>query len=398
MESFFCNFVTAFLLVVSTEMNYYDFIEYDLVLIGWVVALLLGSLLLLIKLPVASTHRSYVIAKNTCGLAMLLLGVEIFFQWLLRFYLEFIDPILSVSVYLFTYWLANLLFTWGFSSMLAPRQLSRRKRHVLIAGSGCYLFVLLCNYFVLEGKAQAYGVLIACVLLFLLTCASIYVCVITYRRAINNLRTYYSDVVEKLMRWMPGVGFGIMLLLLSAPISCLAPRWVGINHLAFSIIMFIYTFVCIISFSMNYNKVAVALTDDQQCGGESADHAITSDSPGASDCSLSESLLKVLFDKEKRWQELGGYRIQGLTIDQVAREMGTNRSYLSKFLNETRHESFYEWINRMRIAEAKSLMLDDSSLSIEQVAKHVGFASASTFYNAFKKFEGISPKKWRDNL
>ena len=378
-------------------MNY-DIIEYELVLIGWVIALLLGSLLLLIKLSAASTHRSYVIGKNTCGMAILLFGSEIFFQWLLRFYLEIADPILSVSVYLFTFWVANLLFAAGFASMLAFKRLNKRQRSAIIASLVFYLLILLCNYFLLKGKAQAYGVLFSCVLLFLLTCVSIYKCIIIYRQAINDLRTYYSDVVENLVRWMPGVGFGIMLLLLSAPISCLAPRWVGINHLAFSIIMFIYTFVCIISFSFNYNKVAVALTDEQEGGAEDDNDApLGSDSKEVINISMNETLRMVMSDKEKRWQELGGYRVTGITIDQAAREMGTNRSYLSKYLNEVRHMTFYEWVARMRIAESKSLMLDDRSLSIEQVASRVGFSSASTYSNTFKKFEGVSPNRWRNN-
>ena len=45
-------------------MNY-DLIEYNLVLIGWVVALLLGMALLVIKVPETAGHTSYSRGKKT---------------------------------------------------------------------------------------------------------------------------------------------------------------------------------------------------------------------------------------------------------------------------------------------------------------------------------------------
>ena len=68
-------------------MNY-DLIEYNLVLIGWVVALLLGAALLIIKVPDNAGHMSYSRVKNICAITMLLFGSEIFFQWLIRFFFK----------------------------------------------------------------------------------------------------------------------------------------------------------------------------------------------------------------------------------------------------------------------------------------------------------------------
>ena len=76
-------------------MNY-DLIEYNLVLIGWVVALLLGMALLVIKVPETAGHTSYSRGKKTGAIVILLFGAEIFFQWLIRFHMENVNPILSV--------------------------------------------------------------------------------------------------------------------------------------------------------------------------------------------------------------------------------------------------------------------------------------------------------------
>lgn len=378
-------------------MNY-DLIEYNLVLIGWVVALLLGAALLIIKVPDNAGHMSYSRVKNICAITMLLFGSEIFFQWLIRFFLEIADPMLSVSAYLFTFCMANLMIMSGFCSTMAPRLFGRRQRLYAISVLVFYLILLTVVYLLPRGRLQSYGVLLCCVILFLLACVCIYKSIVIYRSAINDLRTYYSDVVENMIRWMPGVGFGIMAFFLSAPITCLCPRWIGINQLALGIIMMIYAFVCIISFSFDYNKVALAITapasDQDTDEPESAENKETRSAV----TSLNESLRDILHEKEQRWVERGGYRTPGITIEHVARDMGTNRSYLSRYLNEECHVNFYEWVAQLRIDEAQSLMSTHPSMLIEQIATRVGFTSASTFSSTFKKIVGITPNKWRNQL
>lgn len=378
-------------------MNY-DLIEYNLVLIGWVVALLLGAALLIIKVPDNAGHMSYSRVKNISAITMLLFGSEIFFQWLIRFFLEIADPMLSVSAYLFTFCMANLMIMSGFCSMMAPRLFGRRQRLYAISVLVFYLILLTVVYLLPRGRLQSYGVLLCCVILFLLACVCIYKSIVIYRSAINDLRTYYSDVVENMIRWMPGVGFGIMAFMLSAPITCLCPRWIGINKLALGIIMMIYAFVCIISFSFNYNKVALAITapasDQDTDERESAENKETRSAVS----SLNESLRDILHEKAQRWVEHGGYRTPGITIEHVARDMGTNRSYLSRYLNEECHVNFYEWVAQLRIDEAQSLMSTHPSMLIEQIATRVGFTSASTFSSTFKKIVGITPNKWRNQL
>ena len=376
----------------------YDMIEYNLVLIGWVNALLLGVTLLIIRVPNTANHSSYARAKNTCAVTMLLFGAELFFQWLIRFYLELNNPVLSVIAYLLTFWLVTLMMTAGFCAMLAPKLLNKRQRLVTKITAVSYFILLIVVYFLPGRKLQTYGVLVACVLLFVLVCGCIYKSIVIYRRTIDGLRTYYSDMVENLMRWMPGVGVGFMLFLLSAPIICFSSRWVGIYQLALGIVMMIYTFVSIINFSFHYNKVALAITTPPSEQDDTDTVADSADSEETMHTTLSESLRDVLNEKAQRWIERGGYRTPGITIEQVAHDMGTNRSYLSRYLNEVCQVSFYEWVAQMRIEEAQSLMRSNPSLSIEQIATKVGFTSASTFSSTFKKKVGSTPNKWRNQF
>ena len=375
-------------------------LELNIVLIGWVIPILLGLVLLVIKTPETQSHIYYQKGKLTCAIAFLLFGVEILSQWVMRV-LEVGDPILSVSVYLLVFCLATLLFAMGYCTMISPGSVDRRQQVIAAVVLLAFVTILVINYFLPNRLWQVRGLLLCCVFLFIITCSSIYSCVAVYRKAINNLRTYYSDVVENMIRWMPGVGAGILVFLLSAPFVCWLPRWVGVYQVALGIIMIIYTFICIINFSSSYKSLAAALNDGED--GSDAQEISAMNDAGDEEgdmnvqrSSFSDSLIEVMQEKEARWRARGGYRTKGVTIEQAAREIGTNRSYLSKYLNEVRQMTFYEWVAQMRIQEAQSLMQADRNMPIEQIASEVGFTSQSTFSSTFKKQVGISPNAWRN--
>ena len=375
-------------------------LELNIVLIGWVIPILLGLVLLVIKTPETQSHIYYQKGKLTCAIAFLLFGAEILSQWVMRV-LEVGDPILSVSVYLLVFCLATLLFAMGYCAMISPGSVDRRQQVIAAVVLLAFVTILVINYFLPNRLWQVRGLLLCCVFLFIITCSGIYSCVVVYRKAINNLRTYYSDVVENMIRWMPGVGAGILVFLLSAPFVCWLPRWVGVYQVALGIIMIIYTFICIINFSSSYKSLAAALNDGED--GSDAQEISAMNDAGDEEgdmnvqrSSFSDSLIEVMQEKEARWRARGGYRTKGVTIEQAAREIGTNRSYLSKYLNEVRQMTFYEWVAQMRIQEAQSLMLADRNMPIEQIASEVGFTSQSTFSSTFKKQVGISPNAWRN--
>ncbi len=375
-------------------------LELNIVLIGWVIPILLGLVLLVIKTPETQSHIYYQKGKLTCAIAFLLFGAEILSQWVMRV-LEVGDPILSVSVYLLVFCLATLLFATGYCTMISPGSVDRRQQIIAAVVLLAFVTILVINYFLPNRLWQVRGLLLCCVFLFIITCSGIYSCVAVYRKAINNLRTYYSDVVENMIRWMPGVGAGILVFLLSAPFVCWLPRWVGVYQVALGIIMIIYTFICIINFSSSYKSLAAALNDGED--GSDAQEISAMNDAGDEEgdmnvqrSSFSDSLIEVMQEKEARWRARGGYRTKGVTIEQAAREIGTNRSYLSKYLNEVRQMTFYEWVAQMRIQEAQSLMLADRNMPIEQIAGEVGFTSQSTFSSTFKRQVGISPNAWRN--
>lgn len=101
---------------------------------------------------------------------------------------------------------------------------------------------------------------------------------------------------------------------------------------------------------------------------------------------------------EKRineWKEEKLYLTDQITINDIAERLGTDRRYLSRFINERYGINFSRWISEMRIDEAKRLMEQKPDEGLEWVALQTGFSSLSYFSKVFSQVVGVSPKKWR---
>ena len=71
-----------------------------------------------------------------------------------------------------------------------------------------------------------------------------------------------------------------------------------------------------------------------------------------------------------------------------------NRTYLSQLINAEYGCNFYQFVTNYRIEEAKRLMREHPDMTMEDVAKQCGFASARSFYRTFDREEEMTPKEW----
>jgi YesN/AraC family two-component response regulator len=89
------------------------------------------------------------------------------------------------------------------------------------------------------------------------------------------------------------------------------------------------------------------------------------------------------------------YLVKKLTLTDLAAAMGTNRTYVSNYLSQVRGQTFYDYINQIRI-EKKSvpLLREHPEYTLDYVANESGFASISTFRRAFLKLTGKTPRQF----
>lgn len=96
------------------------------------------------------------------------------------------------------------------------------------------------------------------------------------------------------------------------------------------------------------------------------------------------------------WENTKKFVHSNINIENVAKELYTNRTYLSNYINTYKKKSFKQWICDLRINEAKQLLLSEPQVSVTDIAYRVGFSDKSNFTNRFSKNVGESPKKWRE--
>lgn len=101
--------------------------------------------------------------------------------------------------------------------------------------------------------------------------------------------------------------------------------------------------------------------------------------------------LIAYFNKNKPWLN------PNLNIWEVASEIGTNRSYVSKVINEHLGINFNHFVNNYRIKEAKSLLKANPELSVAEISEMSGFGSINSFLRIFKEFENCTPTEFKNN-
>ncbi len=93
------------------------------------------------------------------------------------------------------------------------------------------------------------------------------------------------------------------------------------------------------------------------------------------------------------------FRNPQLTIHDLAREVNSNRTYVSSAINRQYKVNFSTYVNRIRIEEAKRILADASySHDKEAIADAIalsGFQTDQTFYRVFKEFTGTTPLLYR---
>jgi AraC-like DNA-binding protein len=86
-----------------------------------------------------------------------------------------------------------------------------------------------------------------------------------------------------------------------------------------------------------------------------------------------------------------------LTIDSLSERIGIPTRLLSQFLNDVLKKSFFDYVNGLRIEEAKRILseTDDPKLTVQEVMYQVGFNSKSSFNTLFKQKTGMTPTLFR---
>lgn len=119
-------------------------------------------------------------------------------------------------------------------------------------------------------------------------------------------------------------------------------------------------------------------------------------SPACGDESLEKSTERAI----SRWanDQDKPYLQEGLVLADVARQLELSETQLSYVLNHSLGLNFNTWINRLRIGEAKRILMEEPQTQISDIAYRSGFSDITVFSRNFKKEEGITASEYRRKI
>lgn len=82
------------------------------------------------------------------------------------------------------------------------------------------------------------------------------------------------------------------------------------------------------------------------------------------------------------------------SLSYVSEKFYYNSSYFSRMFKRFTGAGFNAYVNSLKIDEALNL-LENTELSVEEIAQNVGYGDAKSFYAQFKRSTGLTPKAFR---
>ena len=82
-------------------------------------------------------------------------------------------------------------------------------------------------------------------------------------------------------------------------------------------------------------------------------------------------------------------------ISSQIKKIGFNSDYLRRCFKEASGETPLEYMTRLRVSMAESLLINNPQLSVKQISEACGFNDSFYFSTCFKKHSGYSPREYR---
>lgn len=200
------------------------------------------------------------------------------------------------------------------------------------------------------------------------------------RRYNRILRENLSNIEYVHVRWLKGVAVMLAICLAVWITSCYYSSWIIDSCYQ---ILLLLLWVVTLYFADRQRAPQIASISPANAAAEGDNMVIT----------LLERNLEQLIHEQRVWMK------PHLTLPELASLAGTNRTYLSNYLNNTLNTTFYDYINNFRLKAALEYLDDpDTSLTMVELAEMCGFNSISTFRRVFVRAMGCSYVDYRDQV
>lgn len=367
----------------------------------------MGTSLILDKIPHKVKGSIFDRSRYFLGAAFMVMGATTFIYCFTD--IKYMPVYYGTALNLTAYYIIMIMYKHAFLTLLNG---NKEYNDSLIVSSlaSCFVFPLPMWCAVLYGNEVAIEaiLIISDIVFFIMILIIIFGLFKTYKHIIFQTENYYSEDIEVKIGW---IKTSIYLIICMGFIGVFAafvyPKYTIIGYVFMVYSLGVYTYVYkkffkfIIDISYkSFNKNSNEEEPDELYIIETEpipmDELIPEDDTTQVNLTQINDETYLLIQKNiNEWIQKGNFTKNDITINSVASEVYTNRTYLSNYINTTYKCSFKVWITRMRVEKAKELLIEDKKLNINEVARVVGCSSATSFNHLFKQVESVSPAKWR---
>lgn len=118
---------------------------------------------------------------------------------------------------------------------------------------------------------------------------------------------------------------------------------------------------------------------------------------------VSEAILKTKSNNKNEMihsiiQYVDENYYKDISLDILSEHFGFNPKYISAYFKNNTGMNYIDYLNTVRIENAIHLIKGNRNLKISDIAQQVGFVSTNTFISTFRKYEGMTPGKYKETI
>jgi AraC-like DNA-binding protein len=337
-----------------------------------------GFCFIFLKIPEIPALQSYKKVRWTMAAAYLSLSVLNIVEIVTRD--EVPDMDLTQSIVLVMSAFQALLYTYTFITLINLHFMVWKKILWEI-GIIILLSILLFIAFLWNSKHVGFTIIFYVFSVYYISMLIRYMVIFlkNYRQYMYQVDNYFSDEETARLRWVLYTFFAALAVGIGA--LSLTFSETTIHYILFTIVFicfYAYFGIKFIDYAFFFSKIESVVTEEITMQKMKNQH-------------LSDAEIEAKIDY---WIQQKGFAVQGITIEQLSRDLATNRTYLSKHINSRYEKTFNEWINDLRIDEAQKLLQDNPELTMGEISGKVGYASQSHFGRQFSQRTGYTPRNW----
>lgn len=374
---------------------------------------ILGLVLIFFKSPKTEVYAPYRKSKWLLAAGMWMTSINIWI-WLATFnglWTRENEWVASFDTILF--YLIGICFTFAFGSLIDYTYISRQRCKITAIKFGATAFIALIA--MVDALAAYRQILLIVALLGVIELCAKHIIFFhrSYLQRNELLANYFSSDKKSNVRWL-NISHWLFYILLSFGVVSITSGAV-INWLLqfYVVAVNIYITVNFIKFANEYETLRMATTEEmiavmdktqsnnlsheerkkkeeeEKAEGEEVTATSRTKKP------YKEDFRDILRPRIAVWVKAKAYTHEQLTLEELASNLYTNKTYLSTFIKEEYDMNFSGWVGSLRIDEAKRIMMKEPEKRLQEVAFECGFSSLAYFSSVFSKSEGISPSAWQ---